>query len=406
MSTVAFRHRCRNRGMTLIEVSMVLLMLGFVALLMAELLPGFKRAAMEKESLRALETAKVALRGFVLINGRLPCPDTDSSIDGLENRTADGCASLTGLLPYRTLGLGGPLENATGHAFRYGVYHRGNASVANDSGLTRLIDRLQPLVVEGLPPEADFRVRGNSNLLDYCAAVEAAQNAPVTTTQIHVAIAAGALDINENVAYVLAEPGVADMNVDGSPFDGSNASGLRFEHPTLSPGRNYDDRVVVAYFSDMWEELGCSALVASSSRAYPNTESGLALFRQSLRDYEDQLELTYEMAEADRLQEIATIAQGVGSVATAAAALPIDVASSINTAGATTGSVVAAGIAIGLNAAATAAAAVNLVLGEIIRDKLDDRLDEAAGLITEVDTLYADVRVRAIAADRDAFSDR
>lgn len=405
MSRVSSR-RSGMRGMTLIEVSMVLVVLGFIALLIAELIPGFKRAAMEKDSLRGLETAQIALRGFVLINGRLPCPDTDSSVDGLENRTADGCASLTGLLPYRTLGLGGPLENATGHAFRYGVYHRSNASAAADAGLTRLVDRLQPLVAEGLPPEADFRARGNNNLLDYCAALEAAQALPVTTAQIHVAIAAGGLDLNENVAYVLAEPGVADMDVNRSPFDGSNASGLRFEHPTRSSGRNYDDRVVVAYFSDMWEELGCSALVASSSRAYPNTESGLALFRQSLRDYKGQLELTREMADADRLQEIAVIAQGVGSVAVAAAALPIGTASAINTVGATTPSVVAAGIAIGLNAAATVAAAVNLVVGETIRDKLDDRLDESADLISAVDTLHTDVRTRAIEADRAAFSAR
>ena len=406
MSTVCLRHRPGLRGMTLIEVSLVLVIMGFIALLMAELIPGFKRAAMEKDSLRALATAQTALRGFVLINGRLPCPDTDSGVDGLENRTADGCTSLTGLLPYRTLGLGGPLENAAGHAFRYGVYHRSNPSVATDAGLTRLIDRLQPLVVEGLPPEADARARGNSNLLDYCTAVQAAQSLPVSTSQIHVALSAGGLDINENVAYVLADPGVADMDVDGSPFDGSNGSGLRFEHPTRSSGRNYDDRVVIAYFSDMWEELGCSALVASSSRAYPNTESGLALFRQALRDYKDQLELTREMAEADRLQEVAVIAQAVGAVAVAAAALPIGTASSINTAGATTGSVVAAGIAIGLNTAASVAAGINLVKGEVIRSRLDDRLDEAADLIGEVDTLYTDVHARAIEADRAAFSGR
>lgn len=88
----------------------------------------------------------------------------------------------------------------------------------------------------------------------------------------------------------------------------------------------------------------------------------------------------------------------------AAAALPIGVASSINTAGATSGSAVAAGIAIGLNVAATAYSAVNLIVGDKIRAKLDDRLGEAGELITEVDTLHGNVRARAIVADRDAFS--
>lgn len=404
MSHLRCAPRSRHCGMTLIEVSLVIVVLGFIALLMAELLPGFKRAAMQKESLNAVRTAQSAMRGFILINGRLPCPD--SNADGHEDRVADGCTHLTGVLPFKTLGLGGPLENAGGFPFRYGVYHRSNASVAADAGLTRVIDRLQPKIAEGLPPELAPRLRGNSNLLDYCAAVQAAQGMPTIDSQVHVALAAGSVDIRENVAYVLAEPGVADMNVNGSVFDGSNASGLRFEHPTRAPGRDYDDRVIVAYFSDMWEELGCSSLVASTARAYPNTESGLAMFRQSLRDYKDQLDLTREMAEADRLQEIASLAQGIGAVSVAAAALPIGIASSINTAGATSGSAVAAGIAIGLNVAATAYSAVNLVVGDKVRRKLDDRLGEAGTLISQVDALHGGVRTRAIEADRDAFSAR
>lgn len=394
----------RSRGMSLIEVSLVVLVLGFIALLLADLLPGFKRAAMQKESLRALATAQTAIRGFILINGRLPCPDSDGNGD--EDRVGDGCTLPTGLLPYRTLGLGGPLENATGFPFRYGVYHRSSGAVATDAGLTRVIDRLQPQVAEGLPPALGPRLRGHANLLDHCAALQAGQGLPTVTSQVHVALQTGSLDIAENVAYVLAEPGVADMDVNGSPFDGSNAADLRFEHPTRAPGRSYDDRVVVAYFTDLWEELGCSSLVASTARAYPNTESGLAMFRQSLRDYKDQLGLTREMAEADRLQEIASLAQGIGAVAVAAAALPIGVASSINTAGATSGSAVAAGIAIGLNVAATAYSAVSLVVGDQIRGRLDSRLGEAGALVTQADTLHGEVRTRAIAADRDAFSAR
>lgn len=403
MNASVRRSKRRSRGMTLIEVSLMLVVLGFIAVLLAELLPGFKRVASQKESSRALDTAQAALRGFVLINGRLPCPDSTGD-DGKEDRTGSGCSDLTGLLPYRSLGLGGPLENASGFAFRYGVYHRGDASPAADTGLTAVTDRLRPLVADGLPPEAAARARGNLNLLDFCAAVQSAQGLSTVNTQVNVALATGALETSENVAYVLAEPGVGDMKVNGSPFDGSNAAGLRFEHPTRAPGRDYDDQVVVAYFSDMWEELNCSGLVASAARAHPNTESGFALFRQSLRDYKAQLELTREMAEADRLQEIASLAQGIGSVATAAAALPIGIASSINTFGATAGSAVAAGIAIGLNVAATAYSAVNLVVGDTIRNKLDARLGEAKGLITEVDTLHTNVKSRAKDADRDAFS--
>lgn len=390
----------RSRGMTLIELSLMLVVLGFVAMLLAELMPGFKRVAMQQESSRALDTAQLGLRGFVLINGRLPCPD--STDDGKEDLQGADCVALTGTLPYRSLGLAGALKNASGFPFRYGVFSRNSTLGANDS-LTQLIDRLQPQVADNLPPTMQARTHGNLNMLDFCAALESAQALNLTdTARIHVALAS--TGATENVAYVLAEPGVADMNVNGSPFDGSNKDGVRFEHPTRAPARDYDDRVVVAYFSDLWEALSCSGLVASAARAYPNTESGLALFRQAMRDYKAQLELTREMAEADRLQEIASLAQGVGSTATAVAALPIGIASSINTSGATASSPVLAGIAIGLNAAAAAVAAVGLTKGDTIRKQLDARLKEASDLITELDTLHTDVKRRAHEADGDAFS--
>ena len=79
---------------------------------------------------------------------------------------------------------------------------------------------------------------------------------------------------------------------------------------------------------------------------------------------------------------------------------------SLVTAGATSGSAVAAGIAIGLNVAATAYSAVSLVVGDQIRGRLDSRLGEAGALVTQADTLHGEVRTRAIAADRDAFSAR
>ena len=60
---------------------------------------------------------KDALAGYLLRYSRLPCPDSDFfAPDGIENRTNGGteatppdatlaCATVFGILPYRTLGL-------------------------------------------------------------------------------------------------------------------------------------------------------------------------------------------------------------------------------------------------------------------------------------------------------------
>lgn len=210
----------------------------------------------------------------------------------------------------------------------------------------------------------------------------------------------------ENVAYVLADPGQGDMDGDGSPFDGSNRSGVRFEHPTRSGSRQYDDAVHVARFADLWEAMSCTGMVSAASRAHPHAESTLALFRQSMRDYRDQLDIGIEMAEADRLQEISSIAAAAAGVANAAAALPTGVAQALNTFGAMSGSAVAAGIALGLNIAATVKAGVDLAIGEVNRNYLNTQRSDLSSKIDALDTLHQSVRDRAFETDARAFSDR
>lgn len=74
------------------------------------------------------------------------------------------------------------------------------------------------------------------------------------------------------MAFAIVDPGVADMDGDGSAFDGTNGAGVRLEHPTRAGSRRYDDRVTVAWFADLWEEASCTGLVAVASRAHPHAE--------------------------------------------------------------------------------------------------------------------------------------
>ena len=112
-----------QQGFSLIEVSIVLVIVGLLlGGLMTPLATQFENAK-RKDTQRTLETISEALYGFALTNGRLPCPDTDNN--GLENPLGGvgGCTALFGILPWVTLNTGA--TDAWGRPFSYrvtGVY--------------------------------------------------------------------------------------------------------------------------------------------------------------------------------------------------------------------------------------------------------------------------------------------
>jgi type II secretory pathway pseudopilin PulG len=74
------------------------------------------------EAQRILEEARDALLGHAIINGYLPCPDTDG--DGAENVSGSNCATISasiahGTFPWQTLGLAP--SDAWGNRIRYAV---------------------------------------------------------------------------------------------------------------------------------------------------------------------------------------------------------------------------------------------------------------------------------------------
>ena len=126
----------RRNGFSLIELAIVLLI---VALLLGGLLPTLSSQIEQQhrnETLKQLEEVKIALIGYALANGRLPCP-ADATIPsgqtnaGLEATTGSGatltCTNLTGgvvawgVLPRATLGTSE--TDAWGKRFTYRVTH-------------------------------------------------------------------------------------------------------------------------------------------------------------------------------------------------------------------------------------------------------------------------------------------
>lgn len=92
-------------GFTLLEMAVVLIIIGFVVGALLTPLTAQVEQSRLSDANKDLAEIKEALLGYVIVNGFLPCPDTNG--DGLD----DGCAnsnatsSSGGNLPWSTMGL-------------------------------------------------------------------------------------------------------------------------------------------------------------------------------------------------------------------------------------------------------------------------------------------------------------
>lgn len=381
----------RQAGFSFIELAFVITVLGLIAGLLAQVVPALRRASADARSVRNLAEVENALLAFASVQGRLPCTDTDG--DGVEDAAA--CVAVGGV-PYATLGFSAPLVNADGYPFKYGVFLNPGTSLRDKAALASNTERYRPSIGSGADVALTDKAFGASNRrLDFCQGLRAGMSLGFNPSYLHIETGSGA---RKHVAYVLVDPGVGNMDLTGDMFDGLNgtasAASPKFEPPNRGQSLFYDDRVVLAHFDQMWEQLGCSANMATAGRALPNVETTLALFKQSLTDYRVQLDIAKDMAFADNFSAGAGIAGATAGLASSAAAMATDIASAINTAGATAPAAVSAGIAIGLNAAALGVAIANQVFTvQTYNDFVDELSNFDSMISTKFDPLQTDVQL-------------
>jgi len=146
----------RQRGFTLAEVAVVVLIVG---LLLGGLLGTYSNQielSRISDTRRTLETARDALLGFAAANGRLPCPATAAS-NGAEQPAGGNCTVSVaperqgvGFLPAATLGLtpidsNGYLIDAWGSRVRYAVTNdNGNFTFTTQGQLRLQLTDLNP----------------------------------------------------------------------------------------------------------------------------------------------------------------------------------------------------------------------------------------------------------------------
>ncbi|MBL1141975.1 MAG: type II secretion system protein [Proteobacteria bacterium] len=110
-----------QKAFTLIELSVVLFI---ISLLMVGLLGPVGTQIESQERQQTIDTMDdiiESLYGFAVINGRLPCPDTDG--DGTSDPVASGACTVgtgDGWLPWQTLGLNNQ-GDIWGNRFKYHV---------------------------------------------------------------------------------------------------------------------------------------------------------------------------------------------------------------------------------------------------------------------------------------------
>lgn len=223
-----------QRGFTLIELSIVLVVLGLLA---AASLGAFanrdgRRIEASAEAAR-IEAAVVA---FARLQHRLPCPDT--SADGREgNAGVCPTGTETGWVPYESLGLANP---PAAQRARYLVYRNGAAG----ADLAVLAERTADLP----------GTTGHLSRNDLLSALAGAAAQPVAAGHLHLTGDGGiegaedcATNRRHHPAFALILPG-EDRSGNGSGFDGLHAALPAAGACIASPGRaaspDYDDHVL------------------------------------------------------------------------------------------------------------------------------------------------------------------
>lgn len=246
-------------GFTLLEMTVVMAIIGFIAVLVPRLVSDVATLQSTTKTDAPHAVGELALLGFAVANHRLPCPDLDG--DGIEDCST---TARRGKLPYRSLGLPAPLLNASGYQFAYAVTRGGGAD------LTALGALFAPALPEDNPTAA---VR---NGLDFCQALRVlggASSAPVDEPTSG----------GTRVPFVVVDPGAGDADRNGDLFDlGNTGAAVAFESADRGRSDNYDDQVHAMSFATLLGRLDCPRHIAAASGATREANAAWDIWRAAV----------------------------------------------------------------------------------------------------------------------------
>lgn len=390
----------RQRGFSLVEGAIALLILG----LLAGLLLAYGKNTLQTQTTLIerdlMSRAEDALTGYVQANFRLPCPAAN-------NNGQEDCASNApiGLLPWRTLGI----ADSRAGRIRYGLYRKAHDDAWKDADLGTLRDRFQALVatVES-PPTAALTTLGNSNSLDFCTALNRATTTATDSSLLHTVETAAdgsPLDASRhNLAFALALPGALDTDGDGDAYDGQQHSQSKtnpvFDVPNRPRSHNYDDEVRTMSFDGLFGLLSCAQALAAVDHAHVNAATSAAIMQQAMLDYDEQMRLADDIAGAAVASATAGVFSAYAGLANSIAVSATAVADAIVTYGATSGIIAAGVAAVITNTAAVATAIATLAAASVQKDLSAGYIAKSQALSERAGDLFTDITKNAEDADK------
>jgi len=235
MISVPQQLKVANRaGFTLIEMAIVLVIVGIIVSIVASVLPSLIQSGKIKKAQAMLEDADRAIRGYSIVQYRLPYADSGS--DGNEDTGV-----YVGNLPYRTLGLFSG-NDAWGNSIKYGVYEDLTTTTSTNFCTTL------------------------STITSYSDSAKV-HTTDETTSQV------------TNQSFVIVSGGEKDLDGDSADgfFDGLNeGSNVQFDNPAKTPyhgdpaSSRYDDLMRAFSLSQLVEKNCTSSTSSTTSETCDN----------------------------------------------------------------------------------------------------------------------------------------
>ncbi|MBF0588533.1 MAG: prepilin-type N-terminal cleavage/methylation domain-containing protein [Magnetococcales bacterium] len=220
-------------GFSLIELSIVLIIIGIIMSTVAQLYPNLIMSNFSKQNATRMTQAYNAIIGYMSANHKLPCPSTSATSGDQDVSGVGGvCGAAVGYLPYNVLGLNFTAD-VYQNAIVYGVY---NNSAAGDN-----------------VPDLTGISATNSNRSDICNDLANASDATAVDTLLHVVDdTSNALD--QNIPFVVMSRGF------NTSYDTPHAAppALIFSKSTRTINvDSYDDLAYSPSFTQLSGRLRC-----------------------------------------------------------------------------------------------------------------------------------------------------